>query len=293
MKIFLSWSGDISHKVACAFRDWLPSVIQSITPYVSSEDIDKGARWSSDIAKELNESSYGIIVVTEENIVAPWVHFEAGALSKSIDKSFVTPFLFNIKRSDVPNGPLLQFQSTVFDKEDIFKLLQSINRRLEEKDMLNEQRLEKAFEVWWPQLKIQLDKLIANIPSNPKFKKDVEKNDILEELLELVRNQQRILYNPEALLPPEYLMSIFESSQALRGRVSRTDYEILHKLINKLESVTQENLADCEDKIIIISLVKEIHDNIHRLRRNYYPIYSRDRHIKSYIKKDSIMEDIL
>jgi len=90
MKVFLSWSGDLSHKVALTLRDWLPSVIQSIEPYVSSEDIDKGARWSTDIASELADSSYGILCVTKENLHAPWLTFEAGALSKTMDKSYVS-----------------------------------------------------------------------------------------------------------------------------------------------------------------------------------------------------------
>lgn len=101
MKVFISWSGNISWKVAVIFRDWLPSVIQSVEPYVSSEDIDKGARWSTDIAKELEDSTFGILCVTKENLEAPWLSFEAGALSKTMEKSFVTPFLFDIKRSEV------------------------------------------------------------------------------------------------------------------------------------------------------------------------------------------------
>ena len=87
MRVFISWSGNKSHKVALVFRDWLPSVIQSIEPYVSSEDIDKGARWSTDIAKELENSTFGILCVTKDNLEAPWLSFEAGALSKTMDKA--------------------------------------------------------------------------------------------------------------------------------------------------------------------------------------------------------------
>ena len=61
MKVFLSWSGVKSQKIAIILRDWIPSVIQSVVPYVSSEDIDKGARWSGEIAKELDDCAFGIL----------------------------------------------------------------------------------------------------------------------------------------------------------------------------------------------------------------------------------------
>ena len=122
MKVFISLSGELSHKIALCLREWLPSVIQSLEPYVSSEDIDKGERWNQSVIKELDETSFGVICVTKDNFNAPWLLFEAGALSKAVEKSWVVPFLFNIKRSEIDRrSPLLQFQSVVFEKPDIKK----------------------------------------------------------------------------------------------------------------------------------------------------------------------------
>ena len=166
MKVFLSWSGSQSHKVALVFREWLPSVIQEIVPYVSSEDIDKGARWSTDMAKELSDSKFGILCVTRENISAPWLTFEAGALSKTMDKAFVSPFLFDIKRSEV-DGPILQFQSTIFEKEDLKKLVVTLNRACD-KNGLADERLNKAFDVWYPTLEAELKKLREVEPVDPE-----------------------------------------------------------------------------------------------------------------------------
>ena len=74
-----------------------------------------------------------------------------------MDKRFVSPFLFDIKNSEV-DGPILQFQSTIFDKNDVYKLLKSLNKACGE-DQLTDERLEKASNVWWPTLEEELKKL--------------------------------------------------------------------------------------------------------------------------------------
>jgi len=221
MKVFLSWSGTRSHKVALVFRDWLPSVIQAIVPYVSSEDIDKGARWSTDIAKELEDSTFGILCVTRENINAPWLTFEAGALSKTMDKSFVSPFLFDIKRSEV-DGPILQFQSTIFEKEDLKKLVKTLNKACE-KDGLKDDRLEKTFEVWFPTLQSELDKLKGAPPKDSdeggEELQTPKAQEILEEILDLTRINQKLLRSPDALPG----VKVDEINDRLRDLAERLD----------------------------------------------------------------------
>lgn len=222
MKVFLSWSGDLSHKVAITFRDWLPSVIQSIVPYVSSEDIDKGARWSTDIAKELENSTFGILCVTKENVHAPWLTFEAGALSKTMEKAAVSPFLFDIKRSEV-SGPILQFQSTILEKDDIKKLISSLNKACGS-DTLSDDRLEKAFNVWYPTLEEQLNELIKITPTSNAAHEEVAINsssEILEEILDLTRNNQKLLRNPDG----EFVKEVESIKVMLEKLTKRIDLE--------------------------------------------------------------------
>ena len=157
MKLFISWSGKTSREVAQALHDWLPFVIQAVKPFISTGDIDKGKRWSDVLSTELNETAYGILVITPDNFDKPWLHFEAGALSKSVDKAYVSPFLFNIDPLRLL-GPLSQFQATVNDPEDILRLLVSINNRLPDDQRLSFDVLNREFELLWPDLKKKLDK---------------------------------------------------------------------------------------------------------------------------------------
>lgn len=158
MKVFISWSGDKSHKVVTVLHDWLPYIIQVVKPFMSSGDILKGERWGDVLAKELEDTQFGIICLTPSNIRAPWLSFEAGALSKSIDRSLLSPFLFQVKPDEI-EGPLAQFQTTTFTKEDVFNLLTSINNRLGSDIRLELALLRRTFETWWPQLEEALTEL--------------------------------------------------------------------------------------------------------------------------------------
>lgn len=184
MKIFISWSGDKSKRIASAFKDWIPAVIQAAKPYFSPSDIDKGARWSSEIAKELESSRIGLICLTADNLEAPWLMFEAGALSKSMEKSRVCPMLFGVEPTDLA-GPLVQFQAAPFSKDEVRKVMKTINSQLG--DMALEGNvLDSVFDKWWPDLDEKVTSILSQAtPVNAKgIRTDRE---LLEEVLKITR----------------------------------------------------------------------------------------------------------
>ena len=284
MKVFLSWSGHKSHQVALILRDWLPSVIQSIMPYVSSEDIDKGARWSTDIAKELEDSTFGILCVTKENLDAPWLLFEAGALSKMMDKSSVCPFIFDLKRAEV-RGPILQFQSTVFEKEDVRKLLSTLNKACGEFG-LKEELLVKTFEVWWPTLNESLEALKSEKSEEEKTSLDKSlRNEILEEILELSRTNQKILRSPDILFPPEYFEYIMkerldrdfsERDKNMLDEQRHITMELRHRMMQTrdlLEIYRNEKKTIDDDFYVTISRMMDMIQRLQMLSERTYKMY--------------------
>jgi TIR domain len=81
-KVFISWSGDSSQRVAAALYGWLPSVFGDIKPWMSSEDIQVGTEWLGKLLDELGGASIGIVCLTRDNISSLWMSFEAGVLLK-------------------------------------------------------------------------------------------------------------------------------------------------------------------------------------------------------------------
>jgi TIR domain len=186
MKVFVSWSGEKSREVALALRAWLPGVINSVNPFVSAKDIDPGARWQVEIARQLEDTNYGIICVTRDNQHAPWLNFEAGALAKTVELSRVIPLAVDLNPSDI-ESPLGHFQAQPASEEGIHAIVRSINAA--STPPLAIELLEKSFRKWWPELETNLQAIQDATPA--AIGDTRSERELLEETLDIVRSLAR------------------------------------------------------------------------------------------------------
>jgi hypothetical protein len=151
MKVFVSWSGDLSRAVATAIRELFPTVLQGLQVFMSKDDIESGMPWFEVIRQNLAESDVGIIVVTRQNQGQPWLLFEAGAIAAKTGKPHVIPLLIDLTNPDLA-GPLAQYQAISLGREDIRSLLRLLNSLREEAQRLKEAPFDSTFEKWWTDL---------------------------------------------------------------------------------------------------------------------------------------------
>ena len=254
-KIFISWSGELSKALGEAVRDWIPKVLQSVKPYFTPDDIEKGARWAKEIGEELSSSQLGIICLTQDNQHSPWILFEAGALSKNLEESKVCPILFNFDTTEL-KGPLSSFQATKFNRDEFKKLLESINNSCDE-TKLDQKSLDETFDMWWPKLEEKIKDILTQDNSNSRPKKRAER-DILEEILELTRSNAKSVFSDQrniSRITIEELMLYFRRIKEKNMRGGNIEFDLV-----QMEST-------------ILRLCKE---------GNFEDIYSRYQRIRTY-----------
>jgi hypothetical protein len=199
--IFISWSGRRSQLIADALRGWLPLVIQAAKPWMSDADVQKGSRGLHEIALALEGIKLGISCLTPENLRAPWILYEAGALSKALDDEtrLCTYLLGGLGFQDI-KPPLGMFQATKAEKEDTRKLIHSINAALGG-NQVPEANLNEIFDAMWPKLEEKLSTM-------PDAEEEVDAmrsaDDMIAEILEISRaeaNRRRKADSLDAFIP--------------------------------------------------------------------------------------------
>ena len=204
MNVFLVWSGTPTLELAHEFRDWLPLILPAAKPFMSDDDIRKGQLWRTKIGSQLGNTNFGVVFVSAANQHAPWLNFEAGALAKHVDSASVAPILLDLMDSDL-DGPLRDFHTTKPNREDIFKLVQSINDAAkEESEHRDERQVEHIFDKVWSDFAKSLTHAQDALNSEPTS--DIEQarspDQVLDEILILSRQHSRMIANLAAASTP-------------------------------------------------------------------------------------------
>jgi hypothetical protein len=185
MRIFLSWSGDRSKTAALGLK----SLLESTFP------------------EAVEQSQFGILCLTQDNFQAPWLLFEAGAISKKFDSARVVPYRIDDLPPAADRSPLAQFQHVQANREGTLRLVKSINA-VRENPQANEQKLETLFKGWWRDFEDTLKALPApaeKLP-NPRLERELLET-ILQKVDVLVQSQQGST-GPRLRLPNEELVHL-------------------------------------------------------------------------------------
>ncbi|NEP19912.1 MAG: toll/interleukin-1 receptor domain-containing protein [Leptolyngbya sp. SIO4C1] len=184
--LFISWSGEVSKRIAGILKDWLYNVFTEaeLDIFFSSDDIDAGKRWSSDLAERLQESDVGIFLYTQKNLDSLWMAFEAGALSKHIDTGRVIPLLFGARVTDL-KGPVSQFQGRRFTKDEMLKTLAAINSCLS--NQKTEKDLERNLGFSWNYLNEKIQLILEEEQRQVEGEETRDVGEVLDNMYSLIR----------------------------------------------------------------------------------------------------------
>lgn len=205
VKVFISWSGDFAKEIAVALRAWLPLLFDRIQPWASDTDIAPGQRNLAQIEAELAHTRFGIVVVTAENQNAPWLNFEAGALSRVVDRDLenrVVPLLVDLTSPSQLTGPLAQFQGKILDKSGV----RAVVRTLAALTGINESVADERLDAYWPRLETEIREARERAESSKSQQATPRSSvDMLEEILLHVRLLRQRQFAGEPRLPSKPL----------------------------------------------------------------------------------------
>jgi hypothetical protein len=270
VNIFISWSGERSLQVADALYNWLPRVLHAVKPYLSVEDTAKGAYWASEVKRQLDAADFGIICLTPDNLEAQWIHFESGALSKSLQRASVAPFLFGVT-PDALTGPLTLFQATEASKpQDVLRLVKDLDTGCGDR-AVGEKLAEDSFGVWWPRLESKLQEITvpAAVGRRPV-------NEMVREILDRQRTLERLLSDSTGPLALQTMDALLRQAANVPGPGVRAELEnTLTALYQALAVCAASDDPAIREVGVHAAAVRAVADKMIRSRPRREPLRTR------------------
>lgn len=184
MKVFISWSGN-SKGVAQAIHKALPTLFDRANPWISTAN-RSGSIWLPEIDKQLSDTDFGIVCVTKENQHAPWLNFEAGALSRRVDakRELMPVLLIDFDAMNEVEGPVTGFQMQMATLDGFFAIMKDLNS-CELGPNINEKILRSRVELAWIEIEKEVRK-VKESQSSTQVEARTD-SDKIDEVLDVVR----------------------------------------------------------------------------------------------------------
>jgi len=245
--VFICWSGPRGEKLAELCRGFLEGTLPPLKGSIfASPQIEKGARWFEEVIRQLETSHIGIICMTPESLLSPWLHFESGALLRGMH---ITEKPERRKGEPVQNraftllhgvpaarlaGPLSQYQSTSTTQSDTRSLFRTIARVL---GLDWDERSEARFRSSWLQFERGLRQLELPVQQLiPAFEGWFQRKTF-EEPLDRCTDQAWVARYDGARQTHDRLMA---QREAVRAACPRYAVDLYEYLLMLLESYTMD-----------------------------------------------------
>jgi hypothetical protein len=186
---------------------------------MSEENIGSGERGLAKIASELSGTSFGIIVVTQQNQSSPWLNYEAGALSKDVDDETVrvAPSLVDFERKNDVTGPLGQFQASLLNREGVESIVVEIAKVVG----AEEAAVRKRFANSWRQEYESRFMSAKTADVEQPVTKRRSNDEILDEILTIVREMARSPLQADAAALWAHLLPLSAGGTSTSGNVGK------------------------------------------------------------------------
>lgn len=180
--------------MAVSLKTFLEAVIAA-PRYFMSSDIGAGEVWRNVIAGQLGQTNIGIAVLTIENIKSHWIHWEAGAISKSTQSSLVIPYLVRLTDTELLQ-PLADLQWKQANMEDTRDLVEQLNIRQPESVRTQPNAVQSVFDTQWPALEESI--MASGEAEEPSESRVRPESDVQAEMLRRLRQIEAVLSSQRA-----------------------------------------------------------------------------------------------
>jgi TIR domain len=165
MRIFISWSGASSQKIATILKWYLEKYILTLTCFVSSENIRKGNKWRDEIDAQLTSADMGIVCFVPSNVEAPWIVYESGVLEFR-GKPVMGIAFEKMSKSQI-KGPISDLQHSDFTEAEFLRILEDIVKNSRGDSVLGDNNsaeradIRKLMDQFWNDMSIEIRQVFA------------------------------------------------------------------------------------------------------------------------------------